>query len=49
MGSLVEHDHFGVGTVEQLTGSGVNARATVRFREGTKQLLLQYANLKVLT
>lgn len=49
VGSLVKHDHFGVGTVEQLTGSGVNARATVRFREGTKQLLLQYANLKVLT
>jgi len=49
VGSLVEHDHFGVGTVEQLTGRGVNARATVRFREGTKQLLLQYARLKVLT
>ncbi len=49
VGALVEHDHFGVGTVEQLAGAGINARATVRFRGGVKQLLLQYANLRVLS
>jgi ATP-dependent DNA helicase UvrD/PcrA len=49
VGMLVEHGHFGVGTIEQLTGRGIDARATVRFaRHGTKQLLLQYAKLKVL-
>ena len=49
VGDRVEHDHFGVGTVTRLVGSGVNARATVDFlTHGTKQLLLQYANLTVL-
>jgi DNA helicase-2/ATP-dependent DNA helicase PcrA len=47
-GDLVEHDHFGRGRIEQLAGSGANARATVRFEHaGSKQLLLQYANLRV--
>ncbi|MFT4648017.1 MAG: DNA helicase-2/ATP-dependent DNA helicase PcrA [Planctomycetota bacterium] len=46
VGHLVKHDHFGVGTIQQLTGAGVNARATVHFhRHGTKQLLLAYAGL----
>jgi hypothetical protein len=41
------HPHFGRGTVEQLAGAGINARATVVFaREGRKQLLLQYASLE---
>jgi DNA helicase-2/ATP-dependent DNA helicase PcrA len=48
-GDRVEHDHFGRGTVERLQGSGVNARATVRFAQhGSKLLLLQYAKLKVI-
>jgi DNA helicase-2/ATP-dependent DNA helicase PcrA len=48
-GDLVEHDHFGRGVVETLLGTGVNARATVRFEHhGRKQLLLQYARLEVL-
>jgi DNA helicase-2/ATP-dependent DNA helicase PcrA len=47
-GDWVEHDHFGRGRIDQLVGSGVNARATVRFDlHGTKQLLLQYARLEV--
>jgi DNA helicase-2/ATP-dependent DNA helicase PcrA len=46
VGHLVRHEHFGVGTIQQLTGAGVNARATVQFtRYGTKQLLLAYAGL----
>ena len=49
VGDRVRHDHFGEGTVERLLGSGVNARATVRFRgHGNKDLLLQYAKLEVL-
>ncbi|MCB9913844.1 MAG: UvrD-helicase domain-containing protein [Planctomycetes bacterium] len=50
VGSRVRHDHFGMGTVVRLLGSGVNARATVSFpRYGDKQLLLQYAKLEVLS
>jgi len=49
IGDRVAHAHFGLGTVERLLGSGINARATVHFsRHGTKQLLLQYAKLEVL-
>lgn len=49
-GDVVEHDHFGRGRVVDLVGQGVNARATVRFeRHGAKQLLLQYARLRVLS
>ena len=45
-GDHVLHQHFGRGRITQLVGSGVNARATVAFATaGTKQLLLQYANL----
>ncbi len=47
VGDRVEHEHFGRGTIERLQGSGINARATVRFpAHGTKMLLLQYARLK---
>ncbi len=50
VGDRVRHDHFGTGTVEQLLGSGVNARATVHFpAHGAKQLLLSYAKLEVLS
>ncbi|MFT4539783.1 MAG: DNA helicase-2/ATP-dependent DNA helicase PcrA [Planctomycetota bacterium] len=46
-GEFVEHDHFGPGRIEQLLGNGVNARAVVQFtHHGSKQLLLQYANLR---
>ena len=48
VGARVEHDHFGYGYVERLQGSGINARVTVDFRGvGSKVLLVQYANLKV--
>ena len=47
VGDLVIHPHFGRGTIEQLAGAGINARATVVFAtEGRKQLLLQYASLE---
>ena len=48
VGQRVQHEHFGRGRIERLTGSGVNARADVRFdTHGNKQLLLTYANLQV--
>lgn len=49
VGDRVRHGEFGLGTVETLQGSGINARATVHFpRLGTKTLLLEYARLEVL-
>ncbi len=40
-GDRVEHAHFGRGTVVRVQGTGVNARATVRFpAHGERQLLL---------
>ncbi|MEM7307384.1 MAG: UvrD-helicase domain-containing protein [Planctomycetota bacterium] len=48
-GDWVVHEHFGRGQVARLQGAGINARATVAFEDvGSKVLLLQYANLKVL-
>ncbi|MDP6837845.1 MAG: UvrD-helicase domain-containing protein [Planctomycetota bacterium] len=49
VGQRVDHEHFGRGTLTQLVGSGINARATVDFvHAGTKQLLVQYANLTII-
>lgn len=46
VGQWVQHEHFGRGLIENLQGSGVNARATVSFQgAGTKHLLLTYAKL----
>ena len=50
VGSVIEHQRFGVGTVTALDGAGDNQKATVAFRNaGTKQLLLKYARYKVVT
>ncbi|MFT5051107.1 MAG: DNA helicase-2/ATP-dependent DNA helicase PcrA [Chlamydiales bacterium] len=50
VGDRVEHDHFGRGRIVALTGSQVNARATVDFiHHGSKQLLVQYAKLRHVT
>lgn len=49
IGSTVEHQRFGIGTVTRLEGTGDNAKATVEFRNtGTKQLLLKFARLVVI-
>jgi DNA helicase-2/ATP-dependent DNA helicase PcrA len=48
VGDRVRHDHFGDGVVEDLIGSGANARTTVFFeRAGRRTLLLAYAKLSV--
>lgn len=45
-GCKVRHPQFGVGTVQSVTGLGVNRRATVAFLQtGVKTLILQYARL----
>lgn len=44
VGSRIMHERFGIGTVENLEGSGMDAKATVRFENvGVKQLLLRFA------
>ncbi|GAB6982540.1 ATP-dependent helicase [Prevotella dentasini] len=49
-GATIEHQRFGIGTVERLEGAGENAKATVAFRNaGTKQLLLKFAKYKILS
>lgn len=49
VGQTIEHERFGIGTVQAIEGSGENLKATVVFRTmGTKQLLLKFARFKVL-
>ena len=49
VGKHVEHARFGRGEVLALEGTGMDAKATVRFDNvGTKQLLLRFAKVKVL-
>ena len=48
-GNIIEHQHFGIGTVVKVEGTGENEKATVDFRNaGTKQLLLKFAKYKLL-
>ena len=48
LGRRVIHQVFGEGVVTQFEGRGSNARVEVNFSEGSKWLVLQYANLTVL-
>ncbi len=48
-GMNVEHQRFGLGTIEGIDGNGSNRKATVLFESlGRKQLLLKFAKLKIL-
>ena len=48
VGCRIEHERFGIGTVEKLEGEGEGLKATVRFETaGTKQLLLKYARIRM--
>jgi DNA helicase-2/ATP-dependent DNA helicase PcrA len=50
VGQHIEHARFGRGEVIALSGSGIDAKATVRFDNvGTKQLLLRFAKFTVIT
>ncbi len=49
LGQRVYHEVFGEGTVMNCEGQGANARVQVNFSEdGTKWLMLAYANLQIL-
>lgn len=49
VGKHVEHARFGRGEVLALEGTGMDAKATVRFDNvGTKQLLLRFAKVQVI-
>jgi DNA helicase-2/ATP-dependent DNA helicase PcrA len=48
VGSVIVHERFGEGVVEKLEGSGLDAKASVRFQNvGTKQLLLRFAKFTI--
>lgn len=48
VGSVIEHQRFGIGTVVNLEGVGDNEKATVEFQHtGKKQLLLKFARFKL--
>ena len=49
VGNIVSHARFGEGEVIGLEGTGANTKANIKFRGGTKKLLLQFAKLKVLS
>jgi DNA helicase-2/ATP-dependent DNA helicase PcrA len=47
VGTKVEHERFGIGTVLAVEGTGDNAKATINFENaGEKHLLLRFAKLK---
>ena len=48
LGQPVLHPMFGEGVVLNIEGRGANARIEVNFAEGSKWLVLQYANLQAL-
>jgi DNA helicase-2/ATP-dependent DNA helicase PcrA len=48
-GQIVKHEKFGTGRILNITGDGVNKKATVFFNGiGQKQLLLKFARLEIL-
>ena len=49
VGSNIEHERFGIGTIVSIEGSGENAKAEVDFQAvGRKKLLLKFALFKIL-
>ena len=49
VGQIIEHNRFGIGEVINVEGSGINAKATIKFQNvGTKVLILSYAKYKVI-
>lgn len=48
VGTVIEHQRFGIGTVIRIEGTGENTKATVEFKNtGTKQLLLKFARFNI--
>ena len=49
VGNIVSHTRFGNGEVLSLEGSGANTKANIKFRQGTKKLLLRFAKLTIIS
>ena len=50
VGSIIEHERFGIGEVLSVEGEGENTKARVRFRNaGDKQLLLKFARFRIVS
>ena len=48
IGTLIEHQRFGLGKIVKLEGTGENQKATVEFENsGSKQLLLKFARFTI--
>lgn len=48
VGTLIEHQRFGLGKIVKLEGTGENQKATVKFENsGSKQLLLKFARFTI--
>ena len=48
VGSVVEHEKFGIGEITAIEGVYPEAKAAIQFRNsGERNLLLKYAKLKV--
>ena len=47
-GMMVMHQRFGKGEIVSLDGQGSNKKAKVKFKDGSKQLILRFARLKIL-
>lgn len=48
IGRKVQHPKFGTGTIQAREGSGEHARLQVRFKDGSKWLVLAYARLALM-
>ena len=49
IGSVIEHQRFGIGTVVNIEGMGENQKATVNFKNtGQKVLLLKFARYSII-
>lgn len=49
VGSVIEHERFGIGSVLEVEGSGDNTKARIKFLNvGEKTLLLKFARYKIL-
>lgn len=47
-GMKVNHQRFGEGLVTKVDGQGANKKASVKFKEGEKQLILRFARLQII-
>ena len=49
LGTVVRHKRFGVGRVQRVMRRERGSTVTIDFQSGTKHLVLEYANLEIVT